>query len=185
MFSPPPFLASYTAPGFPLVWEPLRPAPDEFFPFATPDVKVNHWPDFCPKGEADRMLAYVKKIDSKAQLIDVLHTSPLPPGVGHYPVPLQPIMEGGDVSVWGILGEKGVARIYTYAGSLADIQPGLRSGLETQYVNKAGLTWNNFGQIVSGNNAWPWDTLYTLVNPTTPDLAFLYWGNVSTGPILG
>ena len=185
MFSPPPFLASYTAPGAPLSWEPIRWARDDFFNFAG-GAPVRHWPDFSTRADAERMLAYVRTVSPDARLINILGDDVLPPGVGLYPVPLTRVGDPpGEISAWTILAETRGSRILASGGWLADAQTGLRSGLQPRYISLSGMNVDNNGQIVSGQTAWPWDAVYAYVSPEFPGEAQLYWANSSTGPLLG
>lgn len=192
MFSPPPFLVSYTAPGFPLAWEPPRPTSDEFFPFVNQGARVQHWPDFADRWDAEGMLTYCQRLAPNAQIYDVINDAYLPPGVARYPVPIATHqMPPYDVGVYAIVGDIPLpfgqhSRLYVMAGGMADFQQGLRSGLQSAYVSAVGMNWNDWGQIVSGTNAWPWDAAYALVTPESgAQEALLYWGNSSTGPVLG
>jgi hypothetical protein len=192
MFDRPPFLISYTALGAPLAWEPPRAKRDDWFPFVHPgvaDLRVEHWPDFCSRADAERMLAYCQRLAPNARLIDILH-DPLPPGVGQFPNPIVTHQSPPyDVSVYAIVGDAPLpygpaARLYVMAGGMADFQQGLRSGLQNSYMQETRTIWDMGGQIVSGQG-WPWDTAYAYVSPNAADEAQLYWGNFLTGPALG
>lgn len=192
MFKEPPYLISYTAPGFPLEWEAPRSSNAEYFNFLG-GAQVSYWPEFSNLEEAYSALWYVRQIPGiNVELYDILNNDlELPPGVGRYPVRIEPHNkpDGDTTSVWAIVGTVPIpndtARIVYYAGALSDAQKGLYSMRQGQYLLNIGATWDDWGNQVSGPKAWPWDAMYAYVSPETPGEAQLYWGVESTGPALG
>lgn len=192
MFTEPPYLISYTAPGFPLQWEAPRSSTSQYFNFLG-GAQVGHWPEFSNLDEAYSALWYVRQMSPhvNVELYDILGNAELPPGVGYYPVPIQAHNkpDGDTTSIWAIIGTVPIpndtARILYYAGTLFDAQQGLYSPLEGRYLGEIGANFDDQGNQVTGPKAWPWDAMYAYVSPETPGEAQLYWGVQSTGPALG
>lgn len=196
MFTEPPYQISYTAPGWPLDFEPPRVTNATYFNFLG-GAPVGHWPDFSNLEEAYSALWYVRQISPnvRAEIYNMLDPDNLPPGVGPYPVRVEPHNKpGGDTtSVWVIAGTLALqsgdtARILAYAGALSDAKQGLYSMQQGQYLLAIGATWDDWGNQVSGPPAWPWEAMYAYVSHVTlhsPGEAQLYWGVEGTGPALG
>lgn len=193
MFTLPPYLISYTAPGWPLNWEQPRSVHAEYFNFLG-GAQIEHWPEFSNLDQAYAVLGYVRQISPgvSVEIYDSLDPNNLPPGVGPYPVRVEPNnkAEGDSTSVWVIAGtlaleNGGSSRINYYVGALSDAQQGLYSMRQGQYLLHIGATWDDYGNQVSGPKAWPWDCQYAYVSPEVPGEANLYWGVQGTGPALG
>lgn len=178
MFNPPPYLVSYTAPGFPLEFETPRPQDASWFWYVNGGGQVQHWREFSNLDDAYSMLWHARLIAPNSEIYDVLRAPWLPPDVGRYPVPIMSYMSqpSDTTSVYVIVGDiplqnGATARLYQYAGAMADFKAGLYNPLTAQYQNLTGT--QNL------------DALYGYISPEFPVEAEVYWGDSSTGPALG
>lgn len=178
MFNPPPYLVSYTPPFAPVKFEEPLPQDAHWFWYVNGGGPVQHWREFSNLDEAYSVLWYARQIAPNSEIYDILHAPTLPPEVARYPIPIISYMTppGDTTSVYVILGDiplqnGGTARLYHYAGALADDKAGLYNMLTAQYQNLTGTHEMNY--------------LYGYVSPNAPQEAEVYWGDSTTGPALG